>query len=197
MFSVKALFSKKRSGLTVLLGLVLLALLLCQWTPCPAEELEAKTSDVPAGDNMIRITADRLVTDTQSHNAEFIGNVHVLRNDMTIFSDSLKIFYTGSPSQGNQGQPGAESIQSIVAQGNVRIKFDDQTATTQRAEWSPQEQTIILTGPGSQIVSGKNSISGSKITVHQGDNRIRVEGGSNGRVEAQIFSDENELPLKQ
>ncbi len=82
MFSVKALFSKKRSGLTGLLGMVLLALLLCQWTPCPAEDLEAKASEVPAGDNMIRITADRLVTDTQSHNAEFIGNVHVLRNDM-------------------------------------------------------------------------------------------------------------------
>ena len=178
-------------------GIVLVALLLCHWSPCAAEDLETKASEVPAGDNMIRITADRLITDTLSQNAEFIGNVHVVRSDMTIFSDSLKIFYTGTPAQGNQGQPGAGSIQSIVAQGNVRINFDDQTATTQRAEWSPQEQTIVLSGPGSQIVSGKNSISGSKITVHQGDNRIKVEGGSNGRVEAQIFSDENELPLNQ
>ena len=178
--------------------MALLALLVCLWTPCLAEDIEMDASKAPAaGDNRIRITADQLVTDTQSQNAEFIGNVRVLRNDMTIFSDSLKIFYTSESSQGSQGQPGAESIQSIVAQGNVKINFDDQTATTQRAEWSPQEQTIVLSGPGSQIVSGKNSISGSKITVHQGDNRIHVEGGSNGRVEAQIFSDENELPLEQ
>jgi len=197
VFSVKGFLSKKRSGLTVLLGMALLAILLCQWTPCLAEDLEAKASEVPAGDNRIHITADRLVTDTQSQNAEFIGNVRVLRNDMTIFSDSLKIFYTGTSSQGNQGQPGAESIQRIVAQGNVRINFDDRTATTQRAEWSPQEQTIVLSGPGSQIVSGKNSIKGSKITVHQRDNRIQVEGGSHERVEAEIFSDESELPLKQ
>lgn len=178
-------------------GMVLLVLLLFQWTSCPAEDHEAKASEVPAGDNRIHITADRLVTEPQSQNAEFIGNVHVVRNDMTIFSDSLKIFYTGTSTQGNQGQPGAESIQRIVAQGNVKINFDDQTATTQRAEWSPKEKTIVLSGPGSQIVSGKNSIKGSKITVHQRDNRIQVEGGSHGRVEAEIFSDEGEFPLKQ
>ena len=120
-----------------------------------------------------------------------------MRGNMTIFCDSLKIFYTGTPAQGTQGQPGAESIQRIVAKGNVRINFDNQTATTQQAEWSPKEQTIVLSGPGSKIVSGKNSITGSKITLHQGDNRIQVEGGNDGRVEAQIFSDEKGLPLKQ
>jgi lipopolysaccharide export system protein LptA len=146
---------------------------------------------------MIRVTADRLVTDTQSRNAEFIGRVRAIRGNMTIVCDSLKIFYTGAPAQATKGQPGAESIKSIVANGNVQIDFDNQTATTQQAEWLTQEQTIVLSGPGSKIVSGKNSISGSKITLHQGDNRIQVEGGNNGRVEAQFYSDEEGLPLKQ
>jgi len=145
---------------------------------------------------MIRVTSDRLVADTQSQNAEFIGHVHAIRGNMTILCDSLKIFYQEAPAQDGQKQPGADAIQRIVADGNVNIQFDNQTATTQRAVWSTAEQTIVLSGPDSKIISGKNSISGSKITLHQGDNRVKVEGGSGGRVEAQFFSDEQGLPLK-
>lgn len=177
--------------------LVLLAIMMCSPLPCFAENLPAQTSGGPVDDNMIRVTADRLVADTQSQNAEFIGNVHAIRGNMTILCDSLKIFYRDAPAQDSQKQPGADAIQRIVADGNVNIQFDDQTATTQRAVWSTAEQTIVLSGPGSKIVSGKNSISGSKITLHQGDNRVKVEGGSDGRVEAQFFSDEQGLPLKQ
>ena len=177
--------------------LVLLAIMVCSSPPCFAENLPTQTSEGPEGDNMIRVTADRLVADTQSQNAEFIGNVHVIRGNMTITCDSLKIFYKDAPAQDSQKQTGADAIQSIVADGNVNIQFDNQTATTQRAVWSTAEQTIILSGPGSKIISGKNSISGSKITLHQGDNRIKVESGSDGRVEAQFFSDEQGIPLKQ
>lgn len=166
-------------------------------TPCSAEDTAIKAAEKsPAGDSMIRVTADRLVTDTQSQNAEFIGNVHAVRGDMTIFCDSLKIFYRDNAGQDPMNRPGEGSIQRIVADGNVKINLDDQTATTQQAEWLPQEQTIVMSGAGSKISSGKNSITGSKIILHQGENRIRVEGGSNGRVEAQIFSDEQGVQLK-
>lgn len=166
---------------------------------CPgwAEDQAAKVPEAADGDKMIRVTADRLVTDTESQNAEFIGNVHATRDNMTIFCDSLKIFYTDTAAQGAQSKPGEGSIRRIVADGNVKIDFDNQTATTQRADWSPQDQTIVLSGPGSKIVSGKNSITGSKITLHQEDNRIQVEGGSDGRVEAQFFSNEQGVPMKQ
>ena len=170
---------------------------MCSPLPCFAENLPAQTAEGPVDDNMIRVSADRLVADTQSQNAEFIGNVHAIRGNMTILCDSLKIFYKDAPARDSQKQSGADAIQRIVADGNVNIQFDDQNATTQRAVWSTAEQTIVLSGPGSKIVSGKNSISGSKITLHQGDNRVKVEGGSEGRVEAQFFSDEQGLPLQQ
>lgn len=170
---------------------------MCSALPCFAENQPAQSSGGPAEDNMIRVTADQLVADTQSQNAEFIGHVHAIRGNMTILCDSLKIFYKDAPAQDTQKQPGSDAIQRIVADGNVNIQFDNQTATTQRAEWSTAEQTIVLSGPGSKIVSGKNSITGSKITLHQGDNRVKVEGGSEGRVEAQFFSNEQGIPLKQ
>ena len=162
-----------------------------------AEDLKAQAPDSTEGDGMIRITADRLVTDTLSQNAEFIGNVHVIRDDMTIFCDILKIFYKDTATQGVKDNPGEGSIRRIVAEGNVTIRFDEQTATTQHADWSPQDQTIVLSGPGSKIVSGKNSITGSKITLHQEDNRILVEGGNDDRVEAQFFSNKQGLPVKE
>jgi lipopolysaccharide export system protein LptA len=197
VFSVKILISNKNSFSTLLLCAALVVIMVGQGGGCYAEDSASQSSDEPAVDNMIRITADRLITDTQSQNAEFIGHVHAIRGNIDILCDSLKIFYTGAPEQGTQSRPGAESIERIVAQGNVKINLDNQTATTQHAEWSPKEQTIILSGPGSKIVSGKNSITGSKITLHQADNRIQVEGGNDGRVEAQFFSNEEGLPLKQ
>jgi lipopolysaccharide export system protein LptA len=194
---VKTTFFKKGVLRTMLLLSAALVILPAPCCPVLAEEQTAKAPDVADGDHIIQVTADRLVTDTQSQNAEFIGNVHATRDNMTIWCDSLKIFYTDASAKDTQGPPGEGSIQRIVADGNVKISFDDQTATTQRADWSPQDQTIVLSGPGSKIISGKNSITGSKITLYQEDNRIQVEGGSNGRVEAQFFSSEPGLPLKK
>ena len=193
---MKTFFSNKGVIKTMLLGPALLAFLMGPGCPGFAEDLAAQAPEAADSDKMIRITADRLVTDTQSQNAEFIGNVRATRENMIILCDSLKIFYTES-AQGAGSRPEEGSIRRIVAEGNVKISFDDQTATTQRADWSPQDQTIVLSGPGSKIVSGKSSITGSKITLHQESNRIQVEGGSNGRVEAQIFSSDQGLPLKQ
>jgi len=180
----------------VLVLSALLAIIVAPCCPGLAEDQTTKTPEVD-GDKMIRVSADRLVTDTESQNAEFIGNVLATRDNMTIRCDSLKIFYTDASAQDAQSKPGEGSIRRIVADGNVEINFDNQTATTQRADWSPQDQTIVLSGPGSKIVSGKNSITGSKITLHQENNRIQVEGGSDGRVEAQFFSSEQGLPLQQ
>lgn len=182
---------------TVLVLSTLLAFIAAPCGPGSAQDQTTKVPEAADGDKMIRVTADRLVTNTESQNAEFIGNVHATRDNMTIRCDSLKIFYTDASVQDAQSQPGEGSIRRIVAEGNVKINLDNQTATTQRADWSPQDQTIVLSGPGSKIVSGKNSITGSKITLHQENNRIQVEGGSDGRVEAQFFSNEQGLPLQQ
>ncbi|MCG6910780.1 MAG: hypothetical protein LJE94_11740 [Deltaproteobacteria bacterium] len=150
-----------------------------------------------AGDNAIHVTADRLLTDTQTQTAEFIGSVRVVRGDMTIVSDRLKVLYADSGDRNKEAKPGVESIRRIVAEGNVKITVKEMLATTDRAEWSPGEQTIVLTGKGSRIVSGKNTITGSKITLHQADNRIRVEGDDDERVEAQFFSGEKGLSFDQ
>ena len=194
---MKTCFSNKDVIKAMLVCAALLTFLLGPCCPGLAQDQTTPSPEAADGDKMIRVTADRLVTDTQSQHAEFIGNVRAVRDTMTILCDSLKIFYAEASVQGTQGQPAEGSIRRIVADGNVTISFDNQTATTQRADWSPPDGTIVLSGPGSQIVSGKNSITGSKITLHQENNRIQVEGGNNERVEAQFFSSDQGMPLKE
>jgi len=179
----------------LLLGFVVICIGILSGTPCLRAADDATAAPGKKSDNRIHITADRLVTDTQSQYAEFSGNVRVVRDDTVIQSDFLKIYYKESAGNDPQIDAGADSIRSIVAQGNVKIKFDQQLATTQKAEWMPENQTIVLSGPGSTIVSGKNTITGSKITVHQVDNRISVEGGSTGQVEAVFYSEEGGLEI--
>jgi len=48
--------------------------------------------------------------------------------------------------------------------------------------------TITMTGENSKVISGKNSISGTKIILYRNDGRIKVLGGKKKRVEATFFS---------
>jgi len=139
----------------------------------------------------IHIQADRLVTDTRQNTAEFIGHVTAKQENTVITSNRLTVFYRNSTT----AEPGAgmDAIVRIVAQGSVKIEFDDQTAYTDQAEYVADQRTIVLTGPKSRIVSGDNSISGHTITLYRDDGRVHVEGSADMPVEAYFYTDENGL----
>jgi len=158
--------------------------------PAVAQETVADGS-TPTSDNPIRITADKLITDTQDKTAEFIGNVLTSQGDTTITSDRLKVYYReGSETEGTAGM---DAIVRIVAEGTVKMVLEDQIAYTEHAEYIADKRIVVLTGPNSKIVSGNNSISGQKITLYRDDGRIHVAGTTEKPVEAFFYSDENGL----
>ena len=55
---------------------------------------------------------------------------------------------------------------------------------------------FVLTGPQTKVSSGKNFITGDKITVHRNDNRMSVVGNPNQRVEAVFYSGEKDSEKK-
>jgi lipopolysaccharide export system protein LptA len=136
------------------------------------------------GENKIHITADRLIAEGNSNNAEFIGNVRAVQETTVITSAKLKIFYKKDPSGSKDNAKGAESIKEIIATGNVKILFDDKIAETEQAVYTAETRVLELNGPDSKITSGKNIISGSKIIFFRDDGRVKVEGSGNKRVEA-------------
>ena len=138
----------------------------------------------------IHITADKLISDHEAKYTEFIGNVRATQRDTVITADKLKIFFKRGV--GNKKNPlaGDESINKIVADGNVQIKFDNRVAVTQQAVYITETRVLVLSGADSKVISGDNSISGEKITIYRTDGRIQVESGKEARVEALLYPGE-------
>jgi lipopolysaccharide export system protein LptA len=143
--------------------------------------------------NRIHITADTLITNTNEKNAEFIGNVKATQGTTIITSDRLKVFYREQPEVQQQPAADTDVISRIIAEGNVKIVFDNQVATTEHADYLADKRIVILSGVDTKIISGNNSISGNKITLFRDDGRIQVESGKEKRVEAFFYSQEGGL----
>jgi lipopolysaccharide export system protein LptA len=144
-------------------------------------------------DGRIHITADKLISDNKVDYAEFIGNVRATQEDTVITADRLKIFVKKNPD--NKGAPGVgtESIHKIIASGNVKINFDNRVAVTPQAVYNTKTGVLVLSGDNSRIISGKDSISGEKITLYRTTGGITVESGEEKRVEAVFHSGEKGL----
>ena len=139
----------------------------------------------------IRITSQRLISDQSGNVAEFIGDVHATQGETSIRADSLKIFFSKKTDGGEASA--AQSLDKLVATGNVEIKFDNRLAVARQAVYITAQRVMILKGPGATITSGENTITGETITFYRADGRFTVEGGSNGRVSAVILPEKSGL----
>jgi len=137
---------------------------------------------------IIHINADRLISNIEDGWAEFTGNVCVTRESLIIKSDSLKIYYKKLFKGNNKPAKGQELIEKIIATGNVHIKSDELVAISNQAIYTKKTGIIILSGHDSKVISGNNSIAGSKITLYMDKEHIKVTGNGTKRVEAEFQS---------
>ena len=144
-------------------------------------------------DQKLHITSDSLMTDNEAKYAEFIGNVRATQGPNIITSDKLKVYFKEAMNNTENLVASEESIQKLVATGNVTINFDNKVAVAQKAVYITDTRVLVLTGTDSKITSGKDSISGEKITLFRADGRINVERGAGKRVEAMFFSGQKGL----
>lgn len=139
----------------------------------------------------IQITADRLISNTGDNNAEFVGNVRVRQGETRIDADRLQIIF--SDSSGSEDPSPEQSLERLIASGNVKIIVDNRLAVANKAVYITKKRLLTLTGPGAKITSGENTISGETITFHRDNGRFTVEGGPEGRVEAVILPNDSGL----
>jgi len=163
--------------------LVILFAVFFAWTASAQDEPVKKNKK----ENRIHITADKLITDNEAMYADFIGNVKAVQGAAVITSDQLKIYYTKNSDDTKKEAHDKESIKKVVASGNVTIKMDDKIAKSKKAVYITETETLVLTGEGSKILSGNNTVSGGKITLYRSEDRMTVESGANKRVEAIVF----------
>jgi lipopolysaccharide export system protein LptA len=146
-------------------------------------------ADLNAVDDPIQITADKLISNNEMRYAEFVGNVKATQANYEMTSDKLRIYYRGELLNTDEKSSDQGKLKKIIASGNVKIKTEQYNAVTDNAEWDTTARTIILAGENSKIVSGKNSITGSKIVLYQKDGRIQVEGSKKQRIKAVFYSE--------
>ena len=175
------IFSYKQTLRWYLPAWVLITVFILPFAVCAADGPAAEKTPEKS---KIHISADTLSTDSQSKVAEFKGNVRATQEKTVIIADSLKIYYT----QGQGSTPGASAITKIIAAGNVKITFDEKVAVAEKAVYTAKTRVMVLSGPNCKISSGKDSLSGEKITYYRDDERVQVESGKKQRVEAVFFS---------
>lgn len=152
-----------------------------------AQEQSESEGAVKPGEK-INIQADRLISDSQGHFAEFSGNVSARQGNALITADRLRIHYDSQQRQRSSAVGDAAAITKLVAQGHVKIVLDDRVAITERAEYNVAQRVLILSGPDSKITAGRDSIAGARIVFYRNEGRIQVEGEADRRVEAVIYS---------
>jgi lipopolysaccharide transport protein LptA len=141
----------------------------------------------------LEIVADRLVTNDAEKFAEFSGRVKATQGKFTLTADTLRIYYEGDLVNAPKGErSGREAIKRIVAGGKVHIVSEEYSADAERAEYLPESDELTLAGPGSRVVSGKNTLSGAKIIYNRSQGKALVEGGGGERVKAVFYQEEKE-----
>lgn len=132
----------------------------------------------------VRITSDRLSSDNDTRIIEFSGNVKAIRGDTTITADRLLIYPYDNVDGRSEDRSWRKMVRKVVAEGQVIIRRGDFTATTPQAAYDTRQQTIELKGAGTRVVSGKNVLTGNKMTLQLEKERIRVTGIDDQRVKA-------------
>ena len=150
---------------------------------------EPKTE--PAGNEPIQIVADELISYNEDKYAEFIGNVKVTQGNFTITSDKLRIYYQGELLDNEKQGGDEELLKKIIATGNVKISSEQYNAEAEKAEYDTAAMTVILSGENTQVISGKNSITGSKITLNRKSSQVKVEGSGTKRIKAEFYTKDN------
>jgi lipopolysaccharide export system protein LptA len=122
--------------------------------------------------NPVKITADSFVINEADGEAVFTGSVVIVRPGLNVWADKVVVDY---------GEGGPENIQSFVAEGNVRLKTEDQDATGDRATFNPETQILRLSG-NVVVINAAGTLNGPELEINLADNTTVFTGGKGGRV---------------
>lgn len=138
----------------------------------------------------IEIVSDRLVANNAEKWADFLGAVTATQGKFSMTSDALRIHYEGDLMSPPKDKSAQNLITKLVATGRVHIASDQYTADTERAEYVPATDVLTLSGENSRVVSGKNTLTGSKIVLNRSEGKAIVESTGAERVKAVFFQEE-------
>lgn len=133
----------------------------------------------------VKITSDRMVYDESGKVVSFVGNVVAEHGKLTLWANKLSAYFS------NKGgdKLGADSVDRIIAEGNVRAKKDSTEGSCGKLTYFVEPQLLKME-QDPILQDGPNSLTGEVIKFHIRDNRSEVEGGKGQRVKAIFMTPE-------
>lgn len=157
--------------------------------PVSAEESAAKEKEGEKPEAPLNVTSDRMVAEKAAKVVTFTGNVVAERENSTLNADQVEIFFaesSGEDAEENTGPDGGENrkIEKIIATGHVVYTSQQRKAFADKAVYTAEDETLVLTGEAPRLTTENSFIEGEKITLFQKTDQVVVERGDNRRVNA-------------
>ena len=131
----------------------------------------------------INIEADRMESSQEENVVNFSGNVEARQNNFTILADRMTVHYAAdAPAK----ESGIRAVQSIKAEGNVRMKRENWTASSDRMEYYEKDHKVVLIG-NSKVWQNNNMVTGDRVEVFLDEGRSVVERGKEKSERVKAF----------
>jgi lipopolysaccharide export system protein LptA len=127
----------------------------------------------------VQISADLFTVEEGRQQAVFTGNVVVMHPSVNVEAEKVVATY---------GAGGTSDIKSFEATGNVKLATAEQTATGQRAVFTPGDQLLRLTG-NVQVSNAAGTVNAEELVVNLATNVSTFTASKGGRVTG-VFTSE-------
>lgn len=125
-----------------------------------------------AAQTQVQISADVFTVEEGRQEAVFSGNVVVKHPTVNVWADKVLATY---------GEGGTSDIKAFEATGKVKLETEDQTATGDRAIFSPGDQLLRLTG-NVEVTNTAGSVQAEELVVNLATNVSTFTARQGGRV---------------
>jgi lipopolysaccharide export system protein LptA len=141
----------------------------------------------------IHIEANRMVSQENANSVVFIGNVDARQGKLTIRTDEMTVFYTGTKS--NKDKQAASQMEKLTCKNNVKVVQGDWLGTGDRMDYFAKERKVVLSG-NAQAWQGQNMVAGKTIIYYLDEKRSVVEQDetSKSRVRAILHPEAAKKP---
>jgi lipopolysaccharide export system protein LptA len=132
----------------------------------------ALTATPALAQQKVNITADLFSIDEETRMAVFTGNVVVTHPNVTVWAPKVVATY---------GEGGTSDIETFEASGSVKLETTEQTATGERAVFTPADQLLRLTG-NVVVTNSGGTVNAGELVVNLATNVSTFTSGQGGRV---------------
>jgi lipopolysaccharide export system protein LptA len=120
----------------------------------------------------VEVTSDDLSVDQQTGTAIFTGNVVISQGDMRLSASRVMVVYRAS----------AEGIAKMEATGGVTLVSGNDAAEAERADYSIDEGTIVMSG-SVLLAQGASALTADTMTIRLRDGTAQMSGNVRTRLQ--------------